>query len=78
MVTGGAGFLGSFVLERLAARGCRNVFVPHKEDYDLTREDDIRRARFELNLQLAGLWSTRDFSRPEKLMDEAQRDASRL
>ncbi len=41
-------------------------------------EDDLKRARFEMNLQLAGLWGTRDFSRPTRLMDEAQRDAARL
>ena len=39
-VTGGAGFLGSYVLERLAARGCRDVFVPHIEDYNLVRPTD--------------------------------------
>jgi GDP-L-fucose synthase len=44
MVTGGAGFLGSFLLERLAARGCRDVFVPLSSDYDLTRGADIGRA----------------------------------
>ena len=41
MVTGGSGFLGSFLLEALAARGCTNVFAPTHGDYDLTREDDI-------------------------------------
>ncbi|MBI5231276.1 MAG: GDP-L-fucose synthase [Coriobacteriales bacterium] len=41
MVTGGGGFLGSFVLERLAAAGCADVFAPRKADFDLTREADI-------------------------------------
>ncbi len=41
MVTGGGGFLGSFVLEALAARGCTEVFAPRKSDFDLTRECDI-------------------------------------
>ena len=41
MVTGGGGFLGSFVLEALAARGCSDVFAPTHADYDLTREDAI-------------------------------------
>ncbi|NTU70932.1 MAG: GDP-L-fucose synthase [Coriobacteriia bacterium] len=41
MVTGGGGFLGSFVLEALAARGCTGVFAPRKSDYDLTRESEI-------------------------------------
>lgn len=43
VVTGGAGFLGSFVLEGLARRGCGNVLVPKIEDYDLVRIDGIRR-----------------------------------
>nr|NIM22373.1 NAD-dependent epimerase/dehydratase family protein [Candidatus Latescibacterota bacterium]NIO78577.1 NAD-dependent epimerase/dehydratase family protein [Candidatus Latescibacterota bacterium] len=30
-----AGFLGSFVVEKLDERGCRNVFVPRSKDYDL-------------------------------------------
>ncbi|MCL5887526.1 MAG: hypothetical protein M1617_04375 [Actinobacteria bacterium] len=28
MVTGGSGFLGGFVLDELAARGCTQVFSP--------------------------------------------------
>jgi GDP-L-fucose synthase len=42
-LTGGAGFLGSFVLKALATRGVDDVFVPHIEDYDLTDLTDIRR-----------------------------------
>jgi GDP-L-fucose synthase len=42
-VTGGAGFLGSFVLETLRSRGATNIFVPHIEEYDLTEMDNIRR-----------------------------------
>lgn len=42
-VTGGAGFLGSFVQETLRARGAVDVFVPHIEDYDLTDVDNSRR-----------------------------------
>jgi len=34
-VTGGAGFLGSFVVAKLKERGCRNIFVPRSKDYDL-------------------------------------------
>lgn len=36
VVTGGAGFLGSCVVEKLRARGCREIFVPRARDYDLT------------------------------------------
>jgi GDP-L-fucose synthase len=45
VVTGGAGFLGSFVCERLAARGvsAQRLVVPRRRDYDLTREADVER-----------------------------------
>jgi GDP-L-fucose synthase len=42
-VTGGGGFLGSFVVEALRARGCRDVFVPRQRDYDLTTTTGIER-----------------------------------
>ena len=32
-VTGGGGFLGGYVVEALRARGCRDVFVPRKQQY---------------------------------------------
>ena len=35
VVTGGAGFLGSFVVERLRARGVENIVVPRSRDFDL-------------------------------------------
>lgn len=44
MVTGGAGFLGSFVVDNLRARGCEHVFVPRSAEYDLTKAENIRRA----------------------------------
>lgn len=43
IVTGGAGFLGSFVVEQLQAHGAAQVFVPRIEQYDLVNIDDIRR-----------------------------------
>jgi GDP-L-fucose synthase len=42
-VTGGAGFLGSFVQETLRERGATEIFVPHIEDYDLTQQAEIER-----------------------------------
>jgi GDP-L-fucose synthase len=44
-VTGGAGFLGSHILERLLAEDAarEQIFVPLIEDYDLTREVDVVR-----------------------------------
>jgi GDP-L-fucose synthase len=43
LVTGGAGFLGSFVLEQLRARGYTDVVVPRRREYDLTRQADVER-----------------------------------
>jgi GDP-L-fucose synthase len=42
-VTGGAGFLGRVVCRRLAERGCADVIVPRRADFDLTREEDVAR-----------------------------------
>lgn len=35
IITGGAGFLGKFVVEKLKKGGCRDIFVPLIEEYDL-------------------------------------------
>ena len=59
VVTGGAGFLGSFVQERLRARGCRDIFVPLIEEFDLTDRDEIirlyREARPQVVIHLAAV-----------------------
>jgi GDP-L-fucose synthase len=43
VVTGGAGFLGSFVVEALHARGATNVIVPRHRDFDLVDRAACRR-----------------------------------
>ena len=42
-VTGGLGFLGSHLIDRLKARGCQNVFIADRDKYDLTKEAEIIR-----------------------------------
>ena len=44
MVTGGAGFLGAWMVQKLRQRGCQSIFVPRSKDYDLRRGEDLRRA----------------------------------
>jgi len=44
MVTGGAGFLGSFVVEQLQQKEPEDIFVPRSADYDLREKDAIVRA----------------------------------
>jgi GDP-L-fucose synthase len=43
LVTGGAGFLGGAVVEKLQARGCREVIVPRSREYDLVEGEAVRR-----------------------------------
>ena len=43
IVTGGGGFLGSFVVEKLKERGASDIFVPRKKDYDLTQREAVER-----------------------------------
>ncbi len=43
VVTGGAGFLGSYILDKLQQRGCKDILVPKIEDYDLVGMDGIKR-----------------------------------
>jgi len=43
LVTGGGGFLGGRVVERLRSSGCRDVLAPRSSEYDLRNGGDIER-----------------------------------
>jgi len=67
-VTGGAGFLGSYIIEKLQNRKAGDIFIPKIEDYDLTDPQAIRRmlddSRPDIILHLAaqvgGIGANRD------------------
>lgn len=42
-LTGGSGFLGSFVTEKLRQRGVKEIFIPRIEQYDLVNPQDVER-----------------------------------
>lgn len=68
LVTGGAGFLGRVVVERLRAADCHDVFVPRSTDYDLVQMPAVERlladARPDVVIHLAarvgGIGANRD------------------
>lgn len=41
LVTGGKGFLGSYVVDKLKREGCESIFAPSVQEYDLRRENKI-------------------------------------
>ena len=43
VVTGGSGFLGKFVLNRLREHGASEIFVPRSRDYDLRDREEVQR-----------------------------------
>ncbi len=43
VITGGTGFLGSYVVEKLEQRGCKNIFAPRSRDYDLVHIKAVKR-----------------------------------
>ncbi len=43
VVTGGGGFLGSYVVEKLKERGCPDVFTVRSKEYNLVEQDDVKR-----------------------------------
>jgi GDP-L-fucose synthase len=59
VVTGGSGFLGSFVVEKLHAVGCEKVVVPRSREYDLREKDQavrlVRDTRPDMIIHLAAV-----------------------
>jgi GDP-L-fucose synthase len=43
LVTGGAGFLGRFVVRELQKKGAREIIVPRSREYDLTQEQQVEK-----------------------------------
>ena len=59
VVTGGSGFLGSAVVNKLGSRGCRNIIVPRSRNYDLRDQQEVLRlyndAKPEIVIHLAAV-----------------------
>jgi GDP-L-fucose synthase len=41
LVTGGAGFLGSHIVEGIRGRGCNQITAPRRSEFDLTRPENV-------------------------------------
>lgn len=59
IVTGGAGFLGKYVVGKLKERGCKDIFVPRSKKFDLRKKEAIiklyREEKPDIVVHLAGV-----------------------
>lgn len=68
LVTGGAGFLGKHLVSKLEKRGCRNIFIPRIEEYDLVNFEAVKQLYFDakpeivihLAAKVGGIGANRD------------------
>jgi GDP-L-fucose synthase len=68
LITGGAGFLGGFLVEQMKARGYTDLVIPRRREFDLTREADVIRlyekfkpaAVMHLAAEVGGIGANRD------------------
>lgn len=67
VVTGGSGFLGSYVVKELQSRGCSDILIPRSSDYDLRTVEDCTRVVkgadvvIHLAANVGGIGYNRDF-----------------
>ena len=42
LITGGSGFLGSFLIDELTKKNVKNLMIPTSKDYDLRNRNDCK------------------------------------
>lgn len=52
IVTGGAGFLGKHIVKKLEEKGCKDIFIPLIQNYDLRNLEDIKKMYKDANADI--------------------------
>jgi GDP-L-fucose synthase len=68
IVTGGAGFLGNYVVNKLKTRGAKEIIIPRIEDYDLTEIQAINRLFEDHDIQKRDLSEDKQSDTNEKVI----------